>query len=148
MHARSSANGLVQHTAAARVGGSGGGGGSPALLMPCGGGTIPAADLPGLLNTISTLLSATADKGQHAPDCVHAAAEVALRYTAVLATPAADSPDALKKLQAAVRPRGGTTDVGQHKGHDTARCTTWPLVRAALQVCTCARRQIRLFGLH
>ena len=32
------------------------------------------------------------------------------------------------------QPRGGTTDVGQHTGHDTVRNTCWPLVRAVVQV--------------
>ncbi|KAG2455049.1 hypothetical protein HYH02_000874 [Chlamydomonas schloesseri] len=124
----SSASGY-QHTAKT--------GGEPSLL-PCGM-TIPASELPRTLSSARALmdksLKARTKSGEHGfqrtPAFIHAAVTAALQQAWQQKRGGGFSAGSCSSEVVA---RGGTTDVGQHTGSDTVRCTSWPLVRATLQV--------------
>ncbi|KAG2441624.1 hypothetical protein HXX76_003244 [Chlamydomonas incerta] len=144
--AHSSPGGCIQHTA--RIAAHGGEPCEP-TLMHCGP-RIPPGELPKLISTVHAILKASHtartnqdEKGfQRTPAFILAAVKDAVEHLADERARGGGggggggSCGASQKERESKQTlaRGGTTDVGLHTGHDTVRDTSWPLVRAAVQV--------------
>ena len=106
------------------------------------GNTIPTSDLPRVLGIMHELITKSRNakakdgrKGfQRTPAFIVEVAGLALQRLWEQEQDGGGGGGGAGVASKLPQPRGGTTDVGQHTGHDTVRNTCWPLVRAVVQV--------------
>eukprot|EP00198_Chlamydomonas_reinhardtii_P008814 XP_001698151.1 predicted protein [Chlamydomonas reinhardtii] len=134
--AHSSPGGSVQHTAKPAAGPD-----TAPTVWSCGN-TIPTSDLPRVLGIMHELITKSRNakakdgrKGfQRTPAFIVEVAGLALQRLWEQEQDGGGGGGGAGVASKLPQPRGGTTDVGQHTGHDTVRNTCWPLVRAVVQV--------------